>query len=168
MLALKKKIDDLRWLNTQECPLSSFMLELNLKDFFALVYLLQSPFIFIFCPSLRFSCLVSSSTSLSCSIALRVTPPSPHISLHLPKHFKRMNYFGLSLGPGQEFIFVGQVFQTVISDRNHLVQTTWMDLDSERFHSILPPTLHIHAKKKLRHCWYKRRGGEEGREGSRA
>lgn len=44
-----------------------------------------------------------------------------------------------------------------------------MDLDSERFHFILPPSLHIHAKKKLGHCWYESRGeegrGEDGRGG---
>lgn len=39
-----------------------------------------------------------------------------------------------------------------------------MDLDLERFHFILPPSLHIHAKKKLGHCWYESRG-EEGRGG---
>ncbi len=44
--------------------------------------------------------------------------------LFIFSHFRRMNCPSLSLGSGREFIFVGQVFQNVISDRNH--PTRWI------------------------------------------
>lgn len=44
--------------------------------------------------------------------------------LFIFSHFRRMNCPSLSLGSGREFIFVGQVFQNVISDRNY--PTRWI------------------------------------------
>lgn len=44
--------------------------------------------------------------------------------LFISSHFRGMNCPSLSPGSGREFIFVGQVFQNVISDRNH--PTRWI------------------------------------------
>ena len=97
-------------------------------------------------------CLYISFTFFNINVLLFtfILPP-PSLSPSLPvtgllqasafylQQFGRMNISPLFLGSGQEFIFVGQVFQNVIFDRNHPTQwiqeQTWPSLGFQSLHT---------------------------------